>query len=482
MARPQAPLNDLQLYKSRFQNGTHTESNHLSNHFLTEPYKMGAIINYAMYKDGQDNILSLLTGGVGNYVEVPNREYRWDVYAHDERIVEIKQDVTGTPGVGGLPFEIVLEDRAFEVTDNLVLDDGTQVRVDSEPYQIGNGWCYPVTKTDPNLPNVDPAVLTAGSAVSKDYSTVEEESMRGGGITYQTPFKMTNQLTTLRKTLTVSRSAATDVMNISLPHPENPKKTFSTWVKYSEWEALREWVGENERMYMYSIYNKDAVGTTDIKGETGRPVFHGAGLRQQIGPANRMFYNKLSYGLLEDFFTRLSSAKGGKLGDAKFIALTGQGGLNEFQRALRNEMNSSGVTQTAEGKFITGNGYKLTLEGHFSQVKFVNGIELTVQHFPPYDNLSRNRQLHPSGVLPTESYRFTIMNIGEGGNMIKKVYKKDSRDLMWYIAGSVDPYNGTSKKMSSRSSAIDGYEVNYLSECGIMLGDPRSCGELIYNA
>lgn len=478
MPRAQNPLNDLQVYKARYQNGTHTESRHLSNHFLTEPYKIGAIVNYAMYKKKEDNILSLLTSGVGNVMEVPNREVTWDIYGHAEPVAEIVEAVTGQPGAGGIPFTIKLDDRLFEVTDVLVLYDGTQIRVQQEPWAEGQSWCYSVVKLDPNLPFVDLDNFQLGRRVSKDYSTVEEESRRGGGLHFNTPFQMKNILTTLRKTYKVSRSAATDVMVIELPHPENPSKKTTTWVKYAEWEALRTWVKENERAGMYSLLS-GKVGEMDVMGETGRPVFSGAGIRQQIAPANRRYYTNLSYDILDSMLLDLSYVAGRDGGNYKFIALTGYMGLREFDRAIRREMNAGGLTPTAEGKFITGSGYELTLEGHFRHVKFINGVELTVQHFPPYDDYDRNKKLHPVSGKPTESYRFTIMNIGDGGSMIKKVYKKDSADVMWYVAGSVDPINGTAKSMSSRASSIDGYEVNYLSECAYILMDPTSCGELI---
>ena len=57
---------------------------------------------------------------------------------------------------------------------------------------------------------------------------------------------------------------------------------------------------------------------------------------------------------------------------------------------------------------------------------------------------------------------------------------KDSDMAMWHVCGSTDPYGGVSKSINvQRSSGIDGYEVHFLSQCGIMVEDPTSCGELV---
>ena len=99
-------------------------------------------------------------------------------------------------------------------------------------------------------------------------------------------------------------------------------------------------------------------------------------------------------------------------GDTKFLALTGKMGMIEFDRAITEKASSLGFMVVNEGRFISGKGMELTFEGQFRTVKFPNGIELTVKTFDPYDDIVRNRTLHPVSKRPLESYRFTILNIG----------------------------------------------------------------------
>jgi hypothetical protein len=157
--------------------------------------------------------------------------------------------------------------------------------------------------------------------------------------------------------------------------------------------------------------------------------------------------------------------------------------MREFSEAVRKKFTGLGVTITNEGRFLTGSGNELVFEGdQFITAKFPNGVELTVKEFSQYDNPIRHRKLHPKSGKPVESYRFTILNIGQkdGKSNMRKVVKKGSEMAMWHVAGSTDPYAGISKNISTmRSSGIDGYEVHFLSECGLMLQDPTSCAELI---
>ena len=476
-------VSPLQVYQTRNFTGL-TETNHLSNAYLTEPEKVGSVLAYA-FGIQENNVLSLLTGGIGNTLYVNNREYEWDLHSQSERAIEvIEANTINLAGIGGSTFEIVLAEKWFEVSDNLLADDSrTQVHVLREPYQSGNGWVYTVQLTDPN-PNMfcQPDLLKVGSKWSKDWSSVEAYSSRGGGHGYSTPYKLRNQLTTLRKTYKVSREAAKAVMVVELYDPADPSKKTRMWTKLSEWTAMAYWYREIDKSMIYSKYNKDEQGYVKLQGENGRSIYHGAGFREQISQANKRYYTKLTYEILDEFLLDLSYAASKWGGDHKFVALTGKMGMREFDRAIQAYAKGNNITVTDHGTFIDGKGDQLKFTGYFSSVKFMNGIELTVKEFSPYDDLIRNRELHPVTLKPIESYRFTILNFGRknGRSNIRKVAMKDSEMSMWHVCGSTDPYGGVSKSINKMSSSgIDGYEVHFLSQCGLMIEDPTSCGELI---
>lgn len=480
----QAQVSPLQLTKLRHLPKGMTESSHLSQAYLTEPERMDSVLAYA-FGTQNENVLSMLTGGIGNTKFVTNREYKWDLHGQNERSIEISTDHMdggSTPGIGGTTFRIRFAERFFEVTDNIVADNGTQLRVQSEPYPDGVDYVYTVQLTDPDpTAFIAPEMVNKGARFSKDFSTVEEFSIKGGGTNFEAPMSLTNQLTTLRKQYSVTRSAATDVMVVEL-YAEDGQST-KYWTKLAEWTALAQWYKEIDKSMIYTIYNKNPEGYVTLQGENKRPVYHGAGLRQQISPANVRYYSKLTYEILDEFLLDLSYCATRWGGNHKFVALTGKMGMREFQNAVISKLQGlpNAVTNTAS--FISGSGMEMTFGGAFTTVKFLNGIELTVKEFSPYDDTVRNRTLHPKTKKPIESYRFTILNFGttaNGKSNIRKVAKASSENAMWHVCGSTTPFGDVSKSISTmRSSGIDGYQVHMLAEIGIQLEDPTSCGELI---
>jgi hypothetical protein len=476
----QSDVSPLQLHKLRALPSGMTESDHLSQAYLTEPEKMDSVLAYA-FGTQNETVLSMLTGGIGNTRFVSNREYTWDLHGQTERAVMVTGPLqAGNAGLNAQPFRFKMEEGIFQVSDNLVSDDGTMLRI-SERTSNGIDYIYTGVLTDPDPKKfINADQLLNGARMSKDFSTVEEFSDKGGGTDFVAPMTLKNQLTTLRKHYAVSRSAATDVMVIEL-FSEDGQST-KMWTKLAEWTALAQWYKEIDRSFIYTIYNKDPQGVVRLKGKNQRPVYHGAGVRQQISPANKLYYTKLTYDVIDEFLLDLSYNASRWGGDYNFVALTGKMGIREFNKAVLERQKELGITITNSGTFITGTGDNLTLTGHFKKVEFLNGVSLTVKEFSPYDDKVRNRTLHPVTKKPIESYRFTILNFGtvKGKANIRKVAKKNSENAMWYVAGSTTPFGEVANSMSvMRSNGLDGYEVHMLAEVGICLQDPTSCGEMI---
>src|SRR5690554_2965028 len=148
-------VSPLQIYQSRNFSGL-TETNHFSNAYLSQPEKLGSVLAYA-FGIQENNVLSLLTGGIGNTRFVNNREYEWDVHTQSERAISIGTDSPNLsdpkPGYGGTLVTLIFSEKVFDSSDVLVADDGqTQVRVQAEPYQTSSGgWAYQVQNTNPSL-------------------------------------------------------------------------------------------------------------------------------------------------------------------------------------------------------------------------------------------------------------------------------------------------------------------------------------------
>lgn len=470
-------INGLQLYKSRWHAGL-TESSHLSNALLTEPEVASTTISRVFGYAGV-TALDFLTKGLGRSKELTNREYLWYLQGDDEKAILITGnfgDGGATPGINRQTFRVKVQESWFSNSDVLVPDNRDfPVRVMGDPEFDGTDYVLTLKLTNPDPTQFMPtAQIAAGMQLSKEYSTQEEFSSTSGDTHFATPFALRNHMSTLRKSYSITRSAMTDILIIQAVDAQTGKKT-NMWVTYAEWQALAQWYREVESMLWYSKFSANPSGLTDVLGTSGRPVFSGAGIREQISASNKRYYTTLTENIIREFLIDLSYNTRPE-GQRKFVAFTGEYGFSEFDKAMKS---SASQFVLVDSKFVTGQGQELALGGQFTTYRGLNGTELTLKKLPLYDNTIRNRTLHPASKRPIESYRFTILDFSmyDGESNIQKVYKKDSEMVQWYIEGSCGPM-GT-KRNNASSSPVDGYIVHYLTECGIMVKNPLSCGELI---
>jgi hypothetical protein len=481
-------INDLQLYRSKWFSDL-VDEDMLSNALVTRPHQVSTVLSY-IFGRYENNTLDYLTGGLGRVMVIENREYEWPVMIEADKAVTIKRAVHNgqevqagdTAGINNTPILLWLEEKWFGPGAVLAFDDREfQVRVMGAPYQDGQDWVYTVMIPDGNPASFVPAeLLEPGKQVSREGSAYEEYSDEADIVNYQTPFMLRNHLTTMRLQYDITGSAYSSVMVIEMRDPKTKKKT-RLWSDYQEWVAMRQWFETVDRWLTYSKFNAKADGTTPLAGTNGRPVYIGAGLLQQISPANRKTYTRLTAELLEDFLFDLSYNILGR-SERKFVALTGEMGMKEFDRVLREK---AAAYILVDSKFITGTGQELTLGGQFTTYKMLNGIELTLKHFPLYDNTVYNRKLHPISGKPLESYRMTFIDFSsrDGEANIVKVVRRDREMVMWHVAGAVAPGQGHAKSISTlRANGKDGYTVNFLGEMGVMLKDPTTSGELVMEA
>jgi hypothetical protein len=477
-------LSDLQISTGNWHTGL-TQANHLSNFFLTEPALASEVVTRVYNKfNGYKNALSFLTTGTGRTKGLDNIVYRWPLMGDSEKAVPISVaqstygDGGATPGINFTTFRVGLPEKWFALGDVIVPDDTRySLRVMTEPEQDGADFVYTlqlVTK-DPTL-YVPVALLAVGKEFSKDYNIVEHDHSRTSGeTTYATPFMMENYMSTFRKMYAVSGAAQSKVLKISLMNPEG-KEVANTWVKYAEWEFWAQWQDEIEKALIYGKGNVRPNGTTNMKGASGNAIYSGAGLEEQIAPANKRYYTTLTEQVLRDFMDDLSY-NGTEDGPRDYVALCGRQFMNLFDQAMKKSASNFTLV---DSKFITGSGQELTLGAQFKTYVGLNGDKITLKECPLYNSVVRNRTLHPQTGKPAESYKATFLNFkmnGNGESNVQKVYHNGREMASTYIEGLASPYG--MKKNGTSSSPVDGYEFHVLSECGVMLKDPTDAGQLI---
>jgi hypothetical protein len=482
-------LNNLVLYRTKYFSDL-VDEQMLANALMTEPHKVSPVISYIFGIYDRGNVIDFITNGIGNTMTIESPSYQWDLMIEHDRAIPIRLanwngapvTATLTPGISKSPIQIWLGEKWFGPGAILQFDDKEfQVRVVGEAYQDGNEWVYTVVVADGKDESyIPPSLLVAGCKLSRLGSAYEEYSEEADIVNYQTPFKARNYLTTLRLSYDITGSAFASVMVMQMRDPKTKQQTYY-WSTWQEWTALRQWYERLDRMMVYQKCNVNTDGTVGLYGTNGRPIYIGAGLLEQIAPANKRYYTTLTLDLLDTFLADLAYNILGH-SDRKFVAFSGEMGLREFDRVLRDKASGYNLMDTV---FITGSGQNLTLGGQFTTYKGLNGVELTLKHLPLYDDPIHNRKLHPISGRPLESYRITIVDIGQrdGEANLRKVVRKGREMVMWYTGGSVAPGSGFAASATTlRSNAKDGYAVHFLSEQGLMLADPTTCGELICDA
>lgn len=338
-------LNNLQLYRGRRFSDL-VDENMISNALLTKPHEVSGLLSlvFGTKDDGVSTAIDLITGGLGKTMIIDNREFEWSVAIDSDHAVNIRyakadgveiqaSNASGsgyyanvTPGANGAPIYLALEERWFSTGAILSFDDYKfQVRVAGVPYQDGSSWVYECYVVDSsNAAYIPGEFLLPGRQVSRMGSAYEEYSDEADIINYQTPFKMRNQLQTLRLTYDITGDAYSTVLAIALKDPESGKTSY-LWSDYQYWIALREWKKREEKELLFGKSNRQADGTYNLKGSNGRPVAKMSGLFEQISPANVRYYTTLTAELLEDYLFDLCYNLLGT-NERKFIALTGEMG------------------------------------------------------------------------------------------------------------------------------------------------------------
>jgi hypothetical protein len=278
-------LNNLQLYRGRRFSDL-VDENMISNALLTKPHEVSGLLSlvFGTKDDGVSTAIDMITGGLGKTMIIENREYEWSVQIDSDHAVNIRWAKTGnieinasnyttaTAGLNGTPIYIALEERWFGPGAILSFDDyHYQVRVSGAPYQDGSAWVYECYVADGFAGAYIPGeFLLPGRQVSRIGSAYEEYSDEADIINYQTPFKMRNNLMTMRLSYDITGDAYSTVLAIALKDPETGKKSY-LWSDYQYWKALREWKKREEYQLLFAKSNRNADGTYANKGTNGRP-------------------------------------------------------------------------------------------------------------------------------------------------------------------------------------------------------------------
>jgi len=368
----------------------------------------------------------------------------------------------------------------LNVNDVVRFSDGTTAIVTNVPTVTSSDTTNTITVRAIDALSVALAVGDVIGVIGNAFNQGSLASEVGQNYAYPDTYK--NWLTLSRKKTKIMGTDLTDV----------------TWI---ESNGHRLWYFTKEQQmtdqFMYELecqrwYGKKSVGTAanaaDFPGDsgiagansaftTGLPMM-GDGLLAQIDSANQATYTAgaLTEEDIVNFIGTLSKNALNAEGNV-FTVFTGTQGRIDFHRAMKDLLVTLGSgTPVFAGK----GGGDVALGANFSEYN-VLGNKMILAYCPVFDDPNLHNSISSTFDSSNESGKMVFVDMGmQNGvsnvELIAKGAEGFNRSFVKkYVPGMVNPYDYNSMMAANGD---DFFECQILSESGIILRNPLSCGIL----
>lgn len=270
-----------------------------------------------------------------------------------------------------------------------------------------------------------------------------------------------------------------------------------TWVEHN---GHRLWYFTKEQQmtdqFMYELELNRWFGKSSVSGDitfpgqegsaaTGFPVM-GDGIIAQIDSGNVFNYTagSLTDDILLDFMASISLNTLAPTGN-EFVCFTGMAGMVQFQKAMKAFVGTTanGVNQGSSGPLMVDKAGQDVSVGVNFTTYHVLGNKLTVVHNPCFDD--PNIAKLTSGVGQFDSAElsalmvFMDMSVQDGVANVELIAKGaegfNRNYVKKYVPGMINPNDPTSLMAANGN---DTFECHILSESGVIIRNPLSCGIL----
>ena len=475
-----------------FDNSEHTSENTLVKLMINQPDKLSPKLIRLWGEDSDKLPLTFATLGQGEagvkkvndveyYVNVMGRMTFTDECQYNEYAAG------STPGKNGTPFYLYAKTNRFTVQFGLIGPDGkTRARIMEPGKEIpGRGYRFTCQlKTTNPLASVDPALLAPGKVWVMTAPTVAESLSTGNKTNVMGPGKIKNQIAFNRYSKNIAGNLANKVTNIEFPAEGGG--TTNLWIN----EEMRQFDIQlrqmNEEFNWISEYNRVSDGSVALKDyDSTLPITEGAGVFEQVREVN---YDTYGYRLtLDKIKTVISTVFDGTPDDGSMdIALfAGDGFIDDFDMAIKSDINSSGFSIALGDKVISGTNGKLSYGGYFTQYRDVKGNTVTVR---PLSMLNKgsiaevqkaNGILHPRTKKPLCSHSALFMDMSkyEGENNVQMV-QMTGREEVTGIYKGLSPIPAAWGAVGSdliTVTKVDESSFEKIFSTGIAIKNTRNC-------
>lgn len=496
-----ASLGKFQVFESQSWSGL-TTKNHLGAIYKVSPQKASNIVTKLLAYNYAPTLDTMLSKFPVKYFDTDD-EFTWDLIGSLERnypLVEARvggyQGTTVTSGdtnvgAGGEAIYLVFAEQAFHDV-NVIVGEKNEIyplRVLEDPVHEAGNYIYKVELMGAVINGMPGAELVGGKRFSKDFSPVEDTmSIKGGDINFTSPIALRNEFSMIRMQHKAPGNMKRRPMALPFEfvNPKTNKTEMSTaWMEHVEWKFEYEFAMEKSRLLMFARTNRDQNGDYYNIGKSGNVIKMGSGIREQMEVSNTTYYNDFSIKLLTNMLTELSEGKL-SMDERHFVLRTGERGAVQFHEAVKQE--ASGWLPLKFDNSGTNAIYKtssnLNQNAYGAGFQFVewlapNGIKVTLEVDPFYDDKVRNKILHPKGGV-AESYRYDILDIGtiDGEPNIQKAMVKGMEDIRGWEYGLRNPFP-SAPEFAIMSNAVDGSTYHRAFVGGAIVRDPSRTASLI---
>lgn len=477
-------ISDLQITKMH-RTSEMIDTNWIGTALQAQP-EISDTIAYAF---GAEYPLSFLTQGSGrigdNYKMISSTEFDWGLMGDYFKTVAVKAKVGShdKPGIGFSRFQIVLPEKYFALGDLIKFESGVVARVQEDPIQDGSSdFLYTLEINGRDAQEyVLSSDLEPGARVAFA-GTAFEEGSEGGSSKSAAPMRLRNTMGISRWQWSMTGSAQTEAMVWKM---KTSSGTSNLWQPVQEYQQLQMFNRMLEYQRWYNKGNRQADGTVQMHGKSGRVVRTYDGVINQISKANVRSYTELTEEFLSDMLMDLTiRQKDGE--NRKLMLFGGAGAKRQFHNAISKSASALNLVDTTFVHKKTGEN--LGFGSYFTSYKDLLGADVTFVHNRIQDDATLFPKLHPDTLLPVESYNMYFLDFSDYGgepniSLVAKGAGGVNRSLKtWYTAGGADPMGSASGPGSMlRSHGKDGFDMHMLSETSIKVVNPLSCGILKYS-
>ena len=477
-----------------------TRESHLINAFGDEPQYLDNTIRNIFATNVGMSFDDYLSQFAIKYVD-EDKMFRWKLQGHDEKNIALQsawEDSDGTvalgtnnprPGVNNSKFYLDFAEDYFSVTQVIVGEkpDLYHLRIMAEPRQISvKRFRYEVQLvTQENAFFMPVAELTSGKLFSFDYGLTERYLSKDGfDISFSSPFTMQNRISMFRLNHLIPGEMIDKGKNKPLVFGFKGEdgQVRTAWIPALEFEFMKQYKRAKNRLVFYGKSTLREDGTSAMFGTSGNVIESGLGIQEQFSPSNQSYYDTLSWDRLVNTLLEISINKH-TMEDRHFVIGTGEYGLKYLHEMVATKLTAADYNWLGDntGRGYSWNGNDINVKfGQFRGFATINGLRVTFMHIDHYDDIIRNKVMHPNGG-PASSYRMTIMDMGSKSEPnIHKVRIKGFEPQYAHIIGMRDPYNkgglGKAKEIATR---VDGYEMLLMDKEGAVVIDPTRVVEFI---